>query len=343
MSKQMIRTIVIDDSAFIRRLLADILDSAPDIEVVATAVDVQDARQKIKQHNPDVVTLDIEMPGMDGIAFLEKIMTLRPMPVVMVSTLTKKGAEATLRCLEIGAVDYIPKPEHATAVNTIRQELIAKVRAAARANIRPSSVAARPGAALQLRKRNAISLVAIGASTGGVEALREVIPPLPSTMPPVVIVQHMPEKFTEPFANRLNGLSTMTVSEARDGDRLEDGHAYIAPGGKQLALIKRAGAIHCELQDGPPVSSHKPSVDFTFDLAADIATPNMLAVMLTGMGKDGANGMLKIRDKGGKTLGQNEDSCVVYGMPKAARMNGAVEKEVPLSRMAQAIVNACTA
>lgn len=338
--------IVVDDSAFIRQVFTNILSSAPDIEVIDTAADPYEAREKIKQHNPDVITLDIEMPKMDGISFLEKIMKLRPMPVIMVSTLTQKGSEETLRALELGAIDYIAKPtEGLAAIKDLEHELIEKVRTAARAKILSRAGAATPTTGgpttLKLSKESSVSVIAIGSSTGGVEALREVIPLMPENSPPIVITQHMPEQFTHAFANRLNKLSAITVHEAQQNQPLLKGNAYLAPGGQHLEISPVSTGFKCILTNKEKVSGHKPSVDVLFSSVATHAGRQTIGVILTGMGRDGAIGLLQMRESGAHTLGQNEETCVVYGMPKAARLNGGVEREVPISHMAAEILKLC--
>ncbi len=333
-----IKTLIVDDSALIRELLKSMLSGQPDIEVVDTAVDPFDAREKIKLHNPDVVTLDIEMPKMDGLSFLEKIMTLRPMPVVMVSTLTQKGASETLRALEIGAFDYISKPTGAIAGDIMKKletELLEKVRGAARANMSMRRQAkAEPSASSVLKftpPAGAGSIIAIGSSTGGVEALRDIFQVLPANSPPIVIVQHMPAQFTPSFAARLDSLSKVTVCEAKTGMKLQQGHALLAPGGKHLSVVKSGKDWVCEVVPGEPVSGHCPSVDVMFNSVAEKIGARAVGVILTGMGRDGAAGMLKMRESGAYNIGQNESSCVVYGMPKAAMAAGGVHTELPLS------------
>lgn len=346
MSNNKIRVLIVDDSAFIRKMFTEFLSSDPAIEVLGTAVDPHDARQKIKQLNPDVITLDIEMPKMDGIAFLEKIMTLRPMPVVMVSTLTQKGADKTLQALELGAFDFVSKPTEQLTKNieVLKDDLIAKVKAAASAKVRPYD-----GTPLTLMKHSKPfspirqgMLIAIGSSTGGVEALRHIIPMLPKECPPIAITQHMPEHFTASFAARLDGMSQLTVSEATNGQLMKASHAYVAPGGYQLRIQRMGAQYKCIVTDGEKVSGHKPSVDALFDSVADVAGDKAIGVILTGMGKDGAIGMKKMRQAGARTLGQNESSCVVYGMPKAAMLAGAVEKELALDVIAKGIVECFT-
>lgn len=350
--KKKTRVLIVDDSSLIRSLFTEMLNSDPGIEVIGTASDPYDAREKIKQLNPDVITLDVEMPKMDGLSFLEKIMSLRPMPVVMASTLTQKGAETTIRALEIGAIDYVSKPTTSQTRDTLsalKDELIAKVKIAAKARVRSNQHAHAnnnvdeslilPFTPSAITKRK---IIAIGSSTGGVEALREIIVRLPSNCPPVVITQHMPETFTASFAARLNKLSAVTVHEASDGQRIETGHVYIAPGGKHLEIHATGKDSYlCKVSDGMLVSGHKPSVDVLFRSVAKAVKDNAVGVILTGMGKDGAEGMRDMKLAGALTLGQNEETCVVYGMPKAAKMNQAVDVEISLGKMAEEILKRC--
>jgi two-component system, chemotaxis family, protein-glutamate methylesterase/glutaminase len=346
-----ITVLIVDDSALIRQMFREMLSSAPDIEVLDTAHDPIDAREKIKKLNPDVLTLDIEMPKMDGLSFLEKIMSLRPMPVIMASSLTQKGADATLRALELGAFDYVSKPisnqTHDT-IGALKDELIAKVRAAAAANVgkrvtarvAPSSIPTiLPFHPPSGRARH---IIAIGASTGGVEALRDVFVRLPANSPPIVVTQHMPEAFTKSFAARLNTLSQVQVVEAANHMRLQEGHAYIAPGGEHHLKVVRVGIDYvCKLEAAPPVSSHRPSVDVLFHSVAEAVGSKAVGVILTGMGKDGAEGLKAMRDAGAYTIGQNQASCVVYGMPKVATQIGATLKELPLSDIAFDVLKHC--
>lgn len=332
-----IRVIVVDDSALMRQLLTRLLNDASDIDVVETVADPLAARQSIKLHNPDVITLDIEMPKMDGLSFLEKIMTLRPMPVVMVSTLTQGGAEATLRALELGAVDVIGKPagDLKRGFEEIADSLVQKVRAAAQAQVRPLQRNRPAPPPLPAVSRNSgVRVIALGASTGGVEALREVICALPPEMPPIMAVQHMPGGFTRSFAARLDGLCSLTVVEAGDGQPLRPGHVYIAPGTHHLTLAHEGGEDVCRLSSADPVNGHRPSVDVLFHSVAKLAGSRAVAAILTGMGRDGAAGLLALREAGARTLGQDATSCVVYGMPRVAQELGAVEEQVPLSQMA---------
>ncbi len=341
----MIRALVVDDSATMRSLIAAALRRDPGIEVVGQAACAAEARQAIKALNPDVVTLDIEMPAMNGLEFLDKIMRLRPMPVVMVSTLTSRGADATLRALELGAFDCVAKPS--VAGLHAFDALAATVRAAARARVRPRicSMTARPlPAAPPPGFRPDGRVLAIGSSTGGVEALLAILAQLPANCPPTVIAQHMPEMFTRSFAARLNRACAAEVSEATDGAPLLPGRIYLAPGGPAHLQITGSGQIagtgawRCRLRPGDPVSGHRPSVDVLFASVAKAAGPRALGVILTGMGRDGAQGLLAMRQEGARTLGQDEASCVVYGMPKAAFEMQAVEKQVRLEDIAAEII-----
>ena len=341
-----ITVLIVDDSALIRKLFREMLSQESDIEVVGTAVDAQDARAQIKQFNPQVLTLDIEMPGMDGLSFLEKVMSLRPMPVIMVSTLTQKGAGETIRALETGAVDYISKPLGTQTTNTLgllREELVSKVRAAAQANVAPRSSAAPEGPKpLTFSPAgNCNKVIAIGSSTGGVEALRDIFLQLPANSPPLVMTQHMPEQFTPSFAARLNTLSQVQVAEAYDGAVLKSGHAWLAPGNRHMRVVREGRELVCRLSDGPTVSGHRPSVDVLFDSVADAVGAQAVGVILTGMGKDGAQGLLKMRQAGAYTIGQSQNSCVVYGMPKAAMALGGVIAEMPLTEIAAHMLHHC--
>jgi two-component system chemotaxis response regulator CheB len=341
-----IKVLVVDDSALIRQMFTQMLSNTPNIEVLNTACDPYDAREKIKRLNPDVITLDIEMPKMDGLSFLKKIMALRPMPVIMVSSLTQKGADITLEALENGAFDTIAKPvERQTPDNLalLESELVAKVCAAADANVR----AWRPDAASNIPTipyrphAAAPHLIAIGASTGGVEALRDLFMQLPNNAPPIVIAQHMPERFTTSFAARLNDISQLEVTEAVHNQRLQPGHAYIAPGGRHLKVVRIGGDLLCRLDDGAPVSGHKPSVDVLFESVAMAVGANAVGVILTGMGKDGGVGLKMMHDKGAFTVGQDQATCVVYGMPNVAKKLGAIQIEAPLSAIAGTVLEYC--
>ena len=349
--KKKTRVLIVDDSALIRNLFTELLSADPDIDVIGTAHDPYDAREKIKQLNPDVITLDVEMPKMDGISFLEKIMTLRPMPVVMVSSLTQKGAETTLRALEIGAVDYISKPatqQTRNSLSALKDDLIIKVKTAAGARVRSNQhtsanhnvdeskiLSFTPTSAANRR------LIAIGSSTGGVEALREVITVLPQNSPPIVITQHMPETFTASFAARLNKICALTVQEARDSQKIAPGNVYIAPGGKHFEVVTRGNDYVCKISDGPLVSGHRPSVDVLFRSVKNAVGNLAIGVLLTGMGKDGAAGLLEMKNSGAFTIGQNEATCVVYGMPKAAKTINAVMTELPLGKIPEEMLKRC--
>jgi len=340
-----IRVLIVDDSALIRQLLTDILGRDKNIEVVGVAPDPFVARDKIKALNPDVVTLDIEMPRMDGLSFLEKLMALRPTPVVVVSTLTQKGTDAALRALELGAVDYVAKPlmDIRAGVSELGDELIAKVKTAAIARIstrQHTETVSRP-VVFDHRLSTEGKIVAVGASTGGVEALQHLLMALPANVPAILITQHMPAGFTASFAKRLDGRCAMSVTEAADGARVLPGHVYIAPGNWHLELVRSGAHYFCRLHDGPPVSGHRPSVDVLFNSFAATAGRNAMGVILTGMGNDGAAGLLKMRQAGARTVGQDESSCLIYGMPKAAKLVGAVEAEFALSKLPQAILDRC--
>lgn len=335
------KVLIVDDSALVRQLLTDLLAGDRELEIVGSAGDPFAAREKIKRLNPDVITLDVEMPRMDGITFLENLMRLRPMPVVMVSSLTQKGAEVTLRALELGAVDFVAKPkvDVAGTLSGYADELIAKVKTAAGANVcrrvdRGSGIApklsadavlparAKPGVMLRTTER----VIAIGASTGGTEALRELLCALPPDAPAIVISQHIPAAFSKAFAERLNKAAAMAVREAQDGEYLLPGHAYLSPGDRHL-LVERDGARYrCRLSDGPPVNRHRPSVDVMFRSVAQKVGPNAIGVILTGMGDDGARGLKEMRDGGASTVAQDEASSVVWGMPGSAVKLGAAER-----------------
>jgi two-component system chemotaxis response regulator CheB len=349
-----IRVLIVDDSALVRKLLTDILGSARDIEVVGAAPDAYSAREKIKALNPDVLTLDVEMPRMDGVTFLRNLMRLRPMPVVMVSSLTDKGAEVTLDALSIGAVDYLSKPkvDLAATLGDYREELLEKIRCAARARIRPYEPRADRGAAqaagaaprlsadavLQkaapVKFRTTDRLVAVGASTGGTEAIKEFLLGMPPDAPGIVIAQHIPKAFSTPFAERMNRTCTLTVFEAQDGQQILPGHAYIAPGDRHMMIVRSGARWLCKLDDGPPVNRHKPSVDVLFRSVAQEAGYNAIGVLLTGMGKDGAQGLLEMRQAGSPTIAQDEATSVVWGMPGEAVALGAAAEELPLQRIA---------
>ncbi|MBZ9556947.1 MULTISPECIES: chemotaxis response regulator protein-glutamate methylesterase [Modicisalibacter] len=342
MSGPKIKVLCVDDSALIRDLMSEIINSHPDMEVVATAPDPLVARDLIKRTNPDVLTLDVEMPRMDGIDFLERLMRLRPMPVLMVSSLTQAGSEVTLRALELGAVDFIAKPQLGIRSGMLDYgEMIAdKIRAAARS--RPRAAPRTPPAPAAPLKAPLISsekLIIIGASTGGTEAIRNVLEPLPANTPAILITQHMPGGFTRSFAERLDRICRISVKEAEDGERVLPGHAYIAPGDRHLKLARSGANYVVRLDDGDPVNRHRPSVDVLFHSAAQNAGRNAIGVILTGMGKDGAAGLLEMRQAGAHTLAQTEATCVVYGMPREAVALGGAVESVDLDQMAARIMN----
>lgn len=348
-----VKVLIVDDSALIRQMLSEILSSDPAIEVVGTAVDPYAAREKIKQLNPDVLTLDVEMPRMDGITFLSNIMRLRPMPVVMISSLTEQGADITLQALEIGAVDFIEKPklDVARGMQDYAAQIIEKVKMASKARVRVKSTAiekpiptrrtADAVISKQFNRKHFAStdkIIAIGASTGGTEAIKNVLQDLPADTPGIVITQHIPEKFSRPFAERMNRSSAMNVSEAEDGQQILRGHVYIAPGNKHL-LVERSGARYiCRLNDGPPVNRHRPSVDVLFRSVAMNTGSNAIGVILTGMGNDGAAGLKEMQETGAPTLAQDENTSVVWGMPGEAVKLGAVDQVLPLEKMAATIL-----
>ncbi len=342
-----IKVLVIDDSALIRSLLTEIINSQRDMEVVGAAPDPLIARDMIKQLNPDVLTLDVEMPKMDGLEFLERLMHLRPMPVVMVSTLTERGSEITLRALELGAIDFVTKPKLSIS-DGMREytDLIAdKIRAASQAKIAslPRQSTALNGHAAPVALRNPLisseKLLIIGASTGGTEAIKSFLLQMPSDCPGILITQHMPAGFTKSFANRLDSLCQISVKEAEDGERILPGHAYIAPGDKHLLLARSGANYVTQLSDDPPVNRHKPSVDVLFDSAAIFAGKNAIGVILTGMGKDGAVGMAQMKGAGAYNFAQNEESCVVYGMPKEAVAHGGVDEVAHLHDLPKLVLN----
>lgn len=353
-----IKVLIVDDAALMRKLLTEILSSSPKIEVVGSAADPFIARDKIKQLNPDVITLDVEMPRMDGITFLKNLMRLRPMPVVMISTLTEDGADITLEALASGAIDYIPKPktdfEH--SISDYANDIIEKVITAGHVNVskiekrlktldkmKVSPKLTADAILLTGSGKNVINttdkFIAIGASTGGTEAVKEVLMGLPSDVPGIVIAQHIPASFSTSFARRLNETTNLRVREAKDGDQILPGHVYLAPGDKHL-IIQRTGAKYiCKLNDGPEVNRHKPSVDVLFRSVAQSAGPNAMGIMLTGMGADGAQGMLEMKQAGAFNVAQDEKTSVVWGMPGAAVKLDAVKKELPLDAMAKEIIS----
>jgi two-component system, chemotaxis family, protein-glutamate methylesterase/glutaminase len=341
-----IRVVVVDDSALVRGLLGEIINRQPDMECVGAAADPLVAREMIRSLNPDVITLDVEMPRMDGLDFLARLMRLRPMPVVMVSTLTERGAEVTLRALELGALDFVAKPKIGVAdgLKQLAQDITDKIRTASRAKIRrvaaPPPAAGVPQAApaASIGRLSTEKIIFIGASTGGTEATREVLAQLPADCPAVLITQHMPPGFTKSYAARLDGLCRIRVAEAVDGERVLPGHAYLAPGGFHLS-VERSGANYiARVTDGEPVNRHRPSVEVLFNSAARVVGPNALGVMLTGMGGDGARAMRMMRDAGSYNLVQDEASCVVYGMPREAVAHGAANEVLPLQQIAGKLI-----
>ena len=338
-----IKVLIVDDSALMRAMLSEIIGGAPDLEVVGTAPDPIAAREMIKALNPDVVTLDVEMPKMDGLEFLSRLMKLRPMPVVMISSLTEHGSEVTLQALELGAVDYVAKPraESVSLLQNYAEEIRDKIRAAHSAQLRrraaPPVRSEAPLAGVASRILNE-RLIAIGASTGGTEAIKEVLVRLPAEVPGIVMVQHMPETFTPSFARRLDSLGRIRVVEAQGGERIQPGHAYLAPGHSHLTVRRSGGGWVTELSKAEPVNRHRPAVDVLFDSVAKEAGKQAIGVILTGMGKDGAQGMLAMRQAGAWNIGQDQESCVVYGMPREAALVGAVDEVVGLNNVAARIL-----
>ncbi|SDX71245.1 two-component system, chemotaxis family, response regulator CheB [Allochromatium warmingii] len=344
----MIRVLVVDDSALMRQLLSEILDTAPDIEVVGTAQDPYVARERIKELNPDVLTLDVEMPRMDGLTFLRNLMRLRPMPVVMVSSLTAQGAEVTLQALELGAVDFVRKPDGpiAAGMRDYADELIEKVRIAATIKPRPLVIAPVTNHEVLPKPasfRTTDRVLAIGASTGGTEAIKEVLLRLPPDTPGVVIAQHIPAGFSAAFAERMNRQTGLVVKEAADGDRVMLGHAYIAPGDYHLQLARDGARYICRLDRGEPVNRHRPSVDVLFRSVARVAGTNAAAALLTGMGADGAQGLKELYDLGVHTIAQDEATSVVWGMPGEAVKRGGATEVLPLNNIASALLKGLTA
>ena len=346
------KVLVVDDSALVRGLLTEIINRQAYMTCVGAASDPLVAREMIRALNPDVLTLDIEMPRMDGVDFLEKLMRLRPMPVVMVSTLTERGAEITLRALELGAIDFVAKPRIGV-VDGLRQladDITAKVRIAARAQIRRPSPgahaacdAAQPAPVAAVGRLSTEKIIFIGASTGGTEATKELLIALPADAPAVMITQHMPAGFTKSYATRLDGLCRIRVKEAENGERVLPGHAYIAPGGFHLS-VQRSGANYvARVTEGEPVNRHKPSVEVLFKSAAQVVGPNAIGVMLTGMGADGAQAMKELRDSGSHNIAQDEASCVVFGMPREAIAAGAVHEVLNLQKIAPRLLDLLTA
>lgn len=342
-----IRVLVVDDSPLMRSLLTAMINGFSDLEVVGEAPDAASARELIKALNPDVLTLDVNMPGMDGLEFLERLMRLRPMPVVMVSSHTEGTSETTLKALELGAVDFIGKPrsdaEH--TMESYAEELADKIRASRGARIRSRTTPqfghpAPERRAVPLMTTATSKVICLGASTGGTEAIKEFLLGVPANCPPILIVQHMPESFTGSFAKRLDGLCAPTVVEAGNNERIEAGTVYVAPGHSHLRVKRAPAGLVTELLRSEPVNRHRPSVDVLFDSAAEVLGRQAVGVILTGMGKDGARGMLRMRQAGARTFGQDEATCVVYGMPREAFLVGAVDEQVPLDDMARRVLAA---
>ncbi len=351
-----IRVLVVDDSALMRGLLSAMINAAPDLEVIGAAEDAQTAREMIKNLNPEVLTLDVNMPGMDGLEFLDRLMRLRPMPVVMVSSYTSDTSETTLKALEFGAVDFIGKPraDAGQGVERYAEELVEKIRAAQGARVKgrfASRPAGETGAQMPRKAPTMASMpssgqgttasgkiIVVGASTGGTEAIKEFLLGIPANCPPILVVQHMPETFTASFARRLDGLCAPRVIEAQGNERIESGTVYIAPGHSHLLIRRGSAGLMTELSTSAPVNRHRPSVDVLFDSATQVIGRQAIAVILTGMGKDGAQGMLRLRKAGARTFGQDEASCVVYGMPREAFLIGAVEEQCALEDMARKVI-----
>lgn len=345
-----IRVLVVDDSAVMRAVLSEIINQAPDMEVVGTAPDAAVARQKVKELSPDVLTLDVEMPNMNGLEFLDKVMRLRPMPVIMISSQTARGSETTLQALELGAVDYVAKPRGGLTglPPSYAQEIQEKIRTAHSARLKVLRSAPQPAAAARPAATGAppqISawgdrIICIGASTGGTEAIKEVLCRLPENVPGIVMVQHMPEMFTSSFARRLDTLARVRVKEAEQGERILPGHAYLAPGHSHLEIRRSGNGYVCELLQTPPYNRHRPAVNVLFNSAAQHARGSAVGALLTGMGKDGAQGLLAMRRAGAWTIGQDQDSCVVYGMPREAAQIGACCEVATLTQVGERIMAA---
>lgn len=337
-----VRVLIVDDSAFIRVLLTEILQSDPNIEVIATAEDPIDAREKIKKYSPDVITLDVEMPKMDGITFLKNIMRLRPMPVIMVSTLTQAGADITLEALEVGAFDFIAKPntDVKNRLTELAEDLVEKVIAAANCNTIALEAKRIGDGSLQklTTSKSRFDVISIGASTGGTEAIREVITRLPKGLPPIVMSQHIPETFSTSYAKRLNIESFINVREVLSSTKLESGFAYLAPGSHHIKVKRKGSDLWVVLDDGEKVNRHRPSVDVMFESIVELKNIGCLGVILTGMGKDGAKGLKALRDIGATTIAQDEESSVVWGMPGAAVAIDAAQQVLPLRDVAEFIV-----
>jgi len=342
-----IKVLIVDDSAIVRQIITEVISRERDLEVVGTAPDPYVARDKIVQTRPDVITLDVEMPRMDGLTFLRKLMHYHPMPVIIVSSLTPQGSKMALQALELGAVEVLAKPGGAFSVGDLGVELVEKIRGAAhvRFNSRPSqnTAPAPPPTQLAPLAQTTDKIIALGASTGGTEAIKEVLMRLPQNTPGIVIVQHMPPKFTTAFAERLNQQCALEVKEAQDGDTVATGRVLLAPGNYHM-LLKRSGARHyVQVKNGPPIHHQRPSVDVLFNSAALSAGANAIGVILTGMGADGAEGMLAMKNRGAYTIAQDEGSCIVFGMPKEAIKRGATQKVLPLTHIPEEIRRALAA
>jgi two-component system chemotaxis response regulator CheB len=347
-----IKVVVVDDSALVRSLLTEIINRQPDMQCVGAASDPLVAREMIRELNPDVITLDVEMPRMDGLEFLSRLMRLRPMPVVMVSTLTEQGADITLRALEMGAVDFVAKPRIGvtSGLNELSGDIVEKIRVAAKAHVRrlanssaapasaPAQAAGQEPVRAPLPRMSTEKVICIGASTGGTEAIREVLVPMPADAPAIVITQHMPPGFTTSFATRLDSLCKIRVQEAVHGQRILPGHAYIAPGGRHLRIDRSGSNYVAVVEDTEPVNRHRPSVEVLFHSAARVLGPNALGIMLTGMGADGAQAMREMKDAGSYNYVQDEASCVVFGMPRMAIQAGAAHEILPLRQIAPAVL-----
>jgi two-component system chemotaxis response regulator CheB len=335
----MIKVLVVDDSALIRSLLSEIIRSEPEFFLVGAASDAYAARELVNQFRPDVITLDVEMPKVDGLTFLEKLMKARPTAVIMISSLTEQGADVTLRALELGAVDYLAKPkiDIARGIEDYRLEIIAKIKSAAQAKISKTEPC-QPKKTDSLRFKTTEKVIAIGASTGGTEAIKAVLTQLPVDSPGIVITQHMPPGFTTSFAKRLDSLCRINVIEAQGGERIMPGYAYLAPGDKHLTVVRSGADYRIQLTDGPRVSGHKPSVDVMFQSVAEAVASNALAVILTGMGKDGAIGIRSIAEHGGFTMAQDEASSLIFGMPQEAIKTGCIKQIVSLESISNRLI-----
>lgn len=341
----MIRVLVIDDSAVMRAFLARVVGAQPDMELAGLVPDPLLAIERVRRHAPDVITLDVEMPGMNGLDFLRKLMSVRPLPVIMISSLTREGADTTLRALELGAVDYFPKPSSFQELDGVGADIVEKIRTAAQARVKrhgfaasgpvPLGAVGAPPKSPANRAAAAGTVIGIGASTGGVEALRTMLTSLPGAMPPILIAQHMLPGFTETFARRLDAICEMTVKQAEDGEDVLQGTVYVAPGGRHLLIARRAARYVLRVTEDPPVNRHRPSVDPLFRSLAEAAGGHAIGVMLTGMGGDGAEAMLALRQAGARTIAQDEASSVVWGMPRQAIALGGAGEILPLADMAR--------